>query len=247
MEILKTKRDKPPRILIHADHKVGKSSLAASAPDSIFINLEDGLDEIDTSAFQKCETFNDVTGQIDYLYNEEHDFKTLVIDSIDWLETIINQHVCTQGGKESIADFGYGTGYTAALENFGKVINALDMLRAKHNMIIILLAHSQIKTYQNPAGSDYDQYRIKLREKNAELFLEWCDLIGFMHFQVFAKQVSGGFQEDRHKAVGGTERVLSVAPHAAYTSGNRYSITEDISLPDPQTGWNNLVTAIKGA
>jgi hypothetical protein len=113
-------------------------------------------------------------------------------------------------------------------------------------MIIVLTAHSQIKTYQNPMGLDYDRHQIKLRDKNAELFLEWCDLVGFLHFQTFIKKEERRFGTDVTKVVGGTERVLSCAPSAAYVSKNRYGITCDIPLPDPKTGWENIVKSIKG-
>lgn len=246
MEIIRTKKNKPPRILIHADHGLGKSSLAAAAPAPIFINTENGLENIDTSALPLCKTFNDVLLQLSWVYEAEHAFKTLSIDSIDWLETIIARHVCEEGGKDSISDFGYGAGFQAMLEQFGRVIKALTAIREDRNMAIILIAHSQIKTYANPLGADYDRHCIKLRDKNAELFLEWADLVGFMHFSVFTNTKKDGFGETT-KAVGGTDRVLSCAPSAAYVSKNRYSITQDIPLPDPQAGWNNLISAIKGA
>lgn len=246
MEIVKTKTNKPPRILLHADHGIGKSSLAAAAPDPLFINTEDGLENIDSSAMPLCKDFDTMMMQLSEVYQQPHDFKTLVIDSIDWTETLIAQHVCKEANKPSISDFGYGAGFQAVLENFGRVIKAIAAIREERNMGIILIAHSQIKTYANPLGADYDRHCIKLREKNSELFLEWADLVGFMHFAVFTKVIKDGFGEST-KAVGGTDRVLSCAPSAAYVSKNRYGITTDIPIPDPATGWTNLINAIKGA
>ena len=245
MEIIKTRRDKPPRILIHADHGLGKSSLAAAAPNPIFIQTEDGLENIDTQAFPLCTSFDDVRTQMSWLYEQPHEFKTLVIDSLDWTESLINQHVCKEGGKQSISDFGYGAGFQAVLEHFGKLVKAATAIREQRNMGVIMIAHSQIKTYANPLGADCDRHCIKLREKNAELFLEWADLVGFMHFSVFTHTKKDGFGETT-KATGGTERVISCAPSAAYVSKNRYGITSDIPVPDPQTGWDNLITAIRG-
>ena len=245
MEIVKTKTNKPPRILIHADHGVGKSSLAAAAPDPIFINTENGLENIDTSSLPLCKDFDTLLVQLTDIYREEHDFKTVVIDSLDWTETLICQHVCTVGNKKSISDFGYGSGFQAVLESFGRVMKALSAIREERNMAVILIAHSQIKTYANPLGQDYDRHHIKLREKNAELFLEWCDIVGFLHFSVFTNTKKDGFGEST-KAIGGTDRVLSCAPSAAYISKNRYGITSDIPIPSPQEGWANLINAIKG-
>jgi len=246
MEIVKTKRSAPPRILIHADHGLGKSSLAAAAPDPIFIQTEDGLEKIDATAFTLAKDFETVMDQLTYVYAEEHEFKTLVLDSLDWLETRIAEHVCRQAKKDSISDFSYGAGYTAMFEQFGRVVKAMNAIREKRGMAIILIAHSQVKTYQNPMGADYDRHCIKLRDKNAELFLEWADLVGFLHFSVFVSTKKTGFGETT-KAIGGSDRVLSCAPSAAYVSKNRYGITSDIELPDPVTGWNNLISAIKGA
>lgn len=245
MEIIKTRKSKPPRILIHAAHGLGKSSLAASAPKPLFIQTEDGLENLDADAFPLCQDFETLMGQLSQVYDESHDYKTLVIDSLDWMETLVTRHVCKEGNKTSISDFAYGTGYATALEQFGRVIRALTAIREDRNMAVILTAHSQIKTYQNPLGADYDRYQIKLREKNAELFLEWCDLVCFLHFQVFTTTEKDGFGETT-KATGGTDRVLSCTPSAAYVSKNRYGITASIPLPDPVTGWANLINAIKG-
>lgn len=245
MEILRTKKNRPPRILIHADHGLGKSSLGAAAPDPIFIQTEDGLENIDTNAFELARDFETVLLQLTHIYTADHQYKTLVLDSLDWLETRIFEHVCRQANKDSIADFGYGAGYTAALEQFSRVVKALTAIRDDRNMAIILIAHSQVKTYQNPMGADYDRHCIKLREKNAELFLEWADLVGFLHFSVYVNSKKDGFGES-NKAIGGTDRVLSCSPSAAYVSKNRYGINTDINLPDPVTGWNNIMKAIKG-
>lgn len=245
MEILKTKTNKPPRILIHADHKLGKSSLAAAADSPIFIKTEDGLDSIDAQSFALCKNFQDVLEQLSWVYSQPHDFKTLVIDSLDWLETMVAQHVCAEGDKKSISDFGYGSGFQKMLEQFSRVIKALTAIREERKMIVILIAHSHIKTYQNPLGADYDRHCIKLREKNSELFTEWVDLIGFLHFQVFTNTKKDGFGETT-KAIGGDTRVLSCHPSAAYEGGNRYGITSDINIPDPATGWSNIINAVKG-
>lgn len=245
MEITRTKKEKPPRILIHADHGLGKSSLAAAAPDPIFIQTEDGLENIEAEAFPLAKTLNDVLEQMTWVFQEEHNYKTLVIDSLDWLETRIAEHVCREAGKDSISDFGYGAGYTAVLENFQKVVKGITAIREQRKMIIILTAHSQVKTYQNPLGADYDRYQIKLREKNAELFQEWCDLIGFLHFSVFVNVKKDGFGETT-KAIGGSDRVLSCHPSAAYVAKNRFNIKTDIALPSPEAGWENIIKAIKG-
>ena len=245
MEINKTRKSKPPRILIHGDHGIGKSSLAAAAPSPVFIQTEDGLDEIDAEAFPLASTFDMLMGQLVSVYKEKHEYKTLVIDSLDWTERLVNEHVCKAGGKDSISDFGFGAGFQAAYEQFGRVVKALNMIREERGMAVILTAHSQIKQYNNPLGADFDRHQIKLRDKNAELFLEWCDVVAFLRFQTYVKEKKEGFSTIT-KATGGSERVLSCYPSAAFVSKNRYGITNDIEAPSAAEGWENLIKAIKG-
>ena len=86
--IKKTRSDLPPRTLIYGEHKLGKSTFASQAPAPIFIQTEDGLDAIDAKAFPLCKKWGDILEAVATLYQEQHEFKTLVIDSMDWAEKL---------------------------------------------------------------------------------------------------------------------------------------------------------------
>jgi len=243
MEIRKTRTKKPPRILIHAEHGVGKSTLAASAPSPIFIQTEDGLDEINAESFPLCNSSDDILEQLRYVYSEQLEYKTLVIDSIDWCEKLICETICKTHNKKSMADFGYGSGYKMAYDEFCKIVRGLQAIREEKGMAIVLIAHSQVITYQNPLGADYDRFKIKLRDSNSELFLEWCDCVGFFHTQVATTTKTGGFNKEVGKAVGGFQRIFSCAPNAAYVSKNRYNIIQDIPV-SIEGGFSPIMNAI---
>lgn len=72
----------PPRVLIYSDPGVGKSSFAATAPKPVFIPLEDGLDQISCTKFPHVRDFATLIADLKAVLNEEHDFQTLVIDSL---------------------------------------------------------------------------------------------------------------------------------------------------------------------
>jgi hypothetical protein len=238
-----TKKTSPPKMLIYSEHGLGKSSLAAAAPSPVFVNIEDGLSEIETNAFPVAETYEDVKEQLSAVLQEEHQYKTLVIDTVDWLETLINEYVCQQGGKDSISDFGYGAGFQQTFEETVKIVKMLNRIHREKNMGIILLSHAVIKSFSNPLGGDYDTYRLKLREKNAELYLEYVTLVSFLHIPVFVTTEKKGFSEKTKTVASG--RVLSVSPNAGFSAKNRYNITEDIQIPSPTEGFKNLMNAIK--
>ena len=73
----------------------------------------------------------------DELRGEKHDYETVVIDSLDWLERLIWDKLCQQYGVASIekVDGGYARGYTHALTHWRDVINLLNALRNDKNVL----------------------------------------------------------------------------------------------------------------
>ncbi len=111
---------KTERVIIYGESGLGKTTFATSAPNPIVIQTEDGLGEIDVPCFPLAESYLDVMKALDSLANENHDFKTVVIDSLDWLESLIWKQVCTDNKVPSIEKIGYGRGYNEALV-FGRI------------------------------------------------------------------------------------------------------------------------------
>ena len=84
LETIQTGREnKPPRIMVYGQEGVGKSTFGASAPGAIFIQTEDGLGEIDCRKFPLARNFGDVVAALTALRDEDHNFRTVVIDSLD--------------------------------------------------------------------------------------------------------------------------------------------------------------------
>ena len=96
------KAAKPPRILLYGVEGIGKSTFGSLAPKPIYIQTEDGLDEIDCDKFPLATTYNDVVGALTELRAEQHDYETVVIDSLDWLERLVWDKLCAANGVNSI-------------------------------------------------------------------------------------------------------------------------------------------------
>ena len=143
------RENKPPRLMIYGSEGVGKSTFAASAPNPIFIQTEDGLGELNCRKFPLAHSLAEVLAQLTALRDEQHDFQTVVVDSADWLERLIFDEVCREFGVRNIekADGGYGKGYTHALTHWRKVINLLQELRDKRGMMVILVAHAKVERF----------------------------------------------------------------------------------------------------
>lgn len=238
--VVKGKIAKPMRLLVHGVEGVGKSTLAADAPDPIFLGAEDGTSELDTSRLPEPHTWQDALDAVAALTTEEHSYRTLAIDTLDWLEPLCWAHVCAgkrdANGKpyESIEDFGYGKGYTAALDEWRVFFAALDALRAKRGMHVIALAHTWIKPFKNPSGDDFDRYELKLHAKTGGLVKEWVDAVLFANFETFTTK-----EKNRVRGVSTGARVLYTQRTAAYDAKNRYDLPETLPL-----SWEALSEAI---
>jgi hypothetical protein len=245
MEIIDSMKDGvPERCLIFSEIGVGKSTLANSAPKPIFLNLENKIGEIKAKTFQVPNSYEDLRNQLGFLLKGEHNFETVVLDTIDAMEALVFRHVCHINNIQHMSAVGYGVAYNQAETIIAKIIDGLNMLRDQRNMRIIALAHSHVKLYNNPLGADYDKIKIKLREKNAELFLERFDMVGYLHIPIYTSETEKGFGTKRTKGSGGQERVFSCYKTVSFVGKNSYGIDYDIDIPKIK-GYNNILEAIE--
>jgi hypothetical protein len=226
--LVKGKQELPPRLCIYGNHGIGKSTIASQFPDPIFINTEDGLDSLDVTSFPRAAEINDVVESIKTLLKEDHAFKTLVIDSVDWLvEPLIVKDI---EGSHDAKDLGYGKGQVLVAESFREILQGLDALRRKRAMNIILLAHSNVVRYENPLTEPYDRFSPKLPNRCNALLQEWCDVIAYAGFKVIVKKSDVGFNNTVNRGITTGERLLHVVENPAFIAKNRYSCPESFEM-----------------
>lgn len=225
--ITRGKIKSPDRIVIYGPEGCGKTTWAANAPDAIFLPAEDGTDRVNVTRLPTPEKWADVLDSVDELRTGKHDFKTFVIDTLDAIEVLLWRFICNRDGKNTIEDYGYGKGYTVALDEWRKLLDGLERLRNERKMQIILIAHSQIKSFKNPEGEDYDRYSLKLHDKAGGKIKEWCDSVLFAFFEQFA--VKDG-QTKRIRGISTGKRIIRTQRHAAYDAKCRYAVPEELPL-----------------
>jgi hypothetical protein len=221
---------KPIRALVWGTEGIGKSTFGANAPAPIFLGAEDGTTELDVARFPEPSTWQDTFDAVTELTTAEHTYRTLVLDTLDWLEPLCWAHICAKPdarGKRvtSIEDFGYGKGYAAALDEWRRLLSAIERLRNTRNMNIVLLAHGWIKPFKNPDGDDYDRYELKLHPKAGGLLKEWCDAVLFANYETLTHETNG-----RTKGISTGARVLHTQRRAAFDAKNRYDLPETLPL-----------------
>lgn len=222
--ISKTRRIRSPKIVVVGQGKIGKTTFAAMAPNAIGILTEDGADMVNANAFPLASALSDVYAAIDTLINEDHDFQTLFIDSLDWLEPMVQDHVCKQNNWKNIEQPGFGKGYVAAAEEWRNLLSGLEVLRGEKGMGIILIAHDKIKRIEDPLTEGFDSHVLKLHDRAGALVSEWADVIGYAGYRIFTSKTDAGFGNKETKATTTGERILHVEPHPAHCGGNRFGL-----------------------
>ena len=224
--IKKGQKPRAPRIMLIGVEGVGKSTAGAAMPDPIFICGEDGLvgpQFQDTQSFSPS-NWEEILKFLDELTQDSHSFKSVVIDTLDWVEPMLYSYVCSKNGHKNIEDFGYGKGYVVAQQEARQLLSRLDKLNAD-GMAVLILCHSQIKTVKNPVGDDYDHFEAKVNMKIGGIFKEWCDAVLFAQFDMYTRK--DGL---RSKAVGGDNRIVQTTHSAAWDAKNRYYLPEVMPL-----------------
>jgi hypothetical protein len=225
-----------PRLVVYGVEGIGKSTFAAGAPNPIFILTEDGLGSLNVAHFPIAKTFANVMSAIATLHDESHDFYTVVIDSLDWLENIIWREV--EAGHDA-KDLAYGKGAIIAADRWRQVLEGLDALRLHRKMVVILIAHTTIKRFDSPEVEPYDRYQPKLQERSSALIREWADALLFANYKVMVKKDDVGFNRTTNRGFTTGERLLFTNERPAYMAKNRYALPDSIPL-----SWDALESSI---
>ena len=229
---------KPPRIIIYGDPGIGKTTFAVCAEKPVVIQTEDGLGSLDATCFPLAKSFSEVMDAIGTLYTEEHDFKTLVVDSLDWLEPLIWQHTCQfwtdkKGDPKrlaSIEDAGFGKGYVEAGGYWRQFFDGIAALRDAKGMTVIMTAHSETKRVEDPMLASYDTHDLKLHKRAASIAEEAADVILFATMQTNMVTEEIGFNNKRTRATTTGARVMHTVGQPAFLAKSRFNIPPVLPL-----------------
>lgn len=239
---------RPAIITITGDPGVGKTSLAATFPKPIFIRAEDGMESIPEDerpdAFPVVEKVDDLWDQLQALIKEEHDYKTLVIDSATQLETMFAEHVIESDPKKpkslAQANGGYGAGFGQVSALHGRVRKAAKILNERKGMHIVFIAHSETSTVELPDQDPYTRYDLRMHKKSVPHYSDNVDMVAYLKLETFTTG-----DGERKKAISSGNRVAVCYTTAANISKNRYGIEEDVEVPKGVNPFVQFIPALK--
>lgn len=233
--------DRAPIVLAYGVDGVGKTSFAAEFPSPLYLPTagERAPSDVDLPTPGVLESAQDLWDVVGYLLGGEHDHKTLIVDSADGLEPILNAVTCERIGADSIdsndkgSPAAFGRGDVQADVEWDMFMDACDDLAAA-GINVVILAHPEIKRFDSPITDPYDRYQIKLRKRAAAIVRERSDIVAFLNYRVSLKEKEVGIKKKVTHAEGGKERQIHLVEGAGFVAKNRYSMPEAITYKKGQ-------------
>lgn len=247
----------------------GKSSLAGLFTNPIFIQAENATSVFETmpeelqpaffpqlpianaNAKRNIKTSEVLFEQLRELMTQEHDFKTVVIDSITALNIMFENEVVEfdDKGASNIgeAQGGYNKGYLVVANMHAKLRAACEHLR-KRGISVVFLAHTGIIKMKNrPDGGEYVAYSLDMHERSRAVYVSSSDIVAYLKARDFVV----GNEENKKGQTTKFGRVTNTGERVLITSSdgtigyidakNRYNLPDEIEV---NKGENPLIALI---
>jgi hypothetical protein len=125
---------------------------------------------------------------------------------------------------------GFNRGWEKVVDKWYEIAGALDWLRKTKNMTVIIIAHSKIKTFNDPENPAYDKYMLRLNDKSCDFLMEWSDAVLFASRKMIVNKSEDG--KNKAQAVGknGGDRIIRTTAGPACSAKNRFNLPEELPL-----------------
>lgn len=233
---LKKTTAKPhPLIFLYGVEGVGKDSLAAEFPAPVLIQTpgENPPSGVSIDSFGEVKDFDTLMGCFEALFAEEHAFKTLIISAADGIDRIAQAEACKRNGWQSIEDPGFGKGYIEAEAVWTEILEPISALgvpvaEGGKGMNVIIIGHTEIKNFDDPASTTYSRYLPNLQKKAGDVLKPAADIIAFLNYRVSIKVEKAQFGQEKKDVAGAGVRMIYLEERPGFIAKNRYDMPAEI-------------------
>ena len=242
----KTPQHKPPRVCIMGDAGAGKTWWGLSSDNPFLINSDDGAAEVmaqkslefsldvvpSRSIPEDALRWEQVLEATDFILEGEHDFKNLVIDSLDGIEKLYEAWVCRENNWKNMEEAGYGKAYVFSRGVLQAYLAKLSQIRDRRNMGIIICAHTIIRDVNDPRIGQYSSHTLKLHKNSNPDVREWSDALLFLAYEQKKVLDKGKFNNANVTLDQTANRYLICQGGRGVQAKNRYGLPEELFAND---------------
>ena len=236
-------------VLLIGPPKVGKTTFAGGAPRPVFVQadeaglsvLPEGMPHAVPTAWDRYPGSDPseptVISLVRSILEGEHEYGTLVLDTVNRIELLLWRWICKIGQVDSIEMFGggYGKGYTRALEEVNRLIDMLHGLKSRRGMHWIAISHQVTKTAKDATQDDYERAMMQLNEKAAGAWEGAVDTIIYAQPEIQTFDHINKDQKGERRKVEITGRTIAVVkPGRGIAAGSRDLVRSPMILSWPE-------------
>ena len=214
-------------VLLYGEPKSGKTTTASKFPNALLLAFETGylaIPGVMAQPVNKWSEFKQILKQL----NDENvraKFDNIIIDTVDIAYDLCEKYICNANGISTIGDLPFGKGYALAKKEFDEALRSIP----QRNYGLIMISHSQDKTFKDSEGNEYQQIVPTLANQPRLVVDRMSDIILYAH--------PVELEDGRTTTIGfmrGTPR---------FVAGSRFKYTPD----SIEFSYANLVNAIGDA
>ena len=231
INIQKGPKAKPSRIAMYAVEGIGKTTLAATFPKPLFLDTEEGSDYVDADSYA-TKSIEDLDAAIKYLTTEQHEYETVVVDTLDYFEQVLGDNLCKARGWSDLSAPGYGEGHIALEAEMLKLLLKFDTVIAA-GIHVVFVVHAVVKPFTDPTiGSSYDRFQMQLAKRSEPLVKGNVDHLLFINYDTMVLEKKKDFGGTDKKGARGKERICHTQRSAAFDAKCRADVPESFKLPE---------------
>lgn len=224
----------PIDITLYGPESVGKTHTACQAPGVIVVDLENGAPMEDVQKiplYDKDVSFKDCLQALRVIYEHHKKLgvKTVVVDSFDWIQNLIDKEICAARNIKHISDLPYGQGYAMTADKATDFLNGLDSLKVL-GLNIIVICHSDIRKVDEPMHDEYEIIDCKLHKKVGLLLKEWTSILAYCEFETKLQAKGQRFGKTVNRAVRTGKRIMHTVTSTGFVAKSRYPLPSPLPL-----------------
>ncbi len=176
---LPSKKNKPSTnltdysILLYGAKKIGKTSLASRFPDAYFLALEPGTKALEVYT-STVTGWRELEGYVNLLEEEEHGYKTVVVDTVDLMYEYAFRHICD---KEMIDDPNDMNDFGKTWKRIKKTFHDMILRLLNLNCGVILISHDTEKDFELRDGTTINRVQPTMSRQAMEVVEAIVDII----------------------------------------------------------------------